>query len=283
MFLCKIVRYTKSSKEMLTMRKTEIRKKLENTLHRRLPECTWQRLDDLGLVDDLEGQKSGKAWEDLKYQAAYELDYLHSYEQEKTGEPEPERPGPEPEKPVAEVISQRTQARARAIREYAALRAGPESAEAVSLFRTKVRPEGGWDGTPPRWVFDLEVELWVPAPEIEKVYRHYQDEFLAQNTKTKERAFEAAAFVWRHEGRQWPLLWEMWNTEHLDKHFPNWRTFREYALALRGQRVALPRYKHLRPPRDRDTYLRERKEARERKERLLAALKAHGKKTNGVY
>jgi hypothetical protein len=165
-------------------------------------------------------------------------------------------------------------------KEYAALQAGPESAEAVSPFRTKVRPAGGWDGTPPRWVLDLEVELWVPAPEIEKLYRHYQDEFLAENTKTKERAFEAAAFAWRHEDRQWPVRWDMWNTEHPDKRFESWRAFREYAL--RGQRAALPRYKHLRAPKDRDTYLRERKEARERKERLIADLKAYAKKTNNA-
>jgi len=123
----------------------------------------------------------------------------------------------------------------------AALQAGPESAEAVSPLRTKVRPAGGWDGTPPRWVLDLEVELWVSAPEVEKVYRHHQDEFLAERTKSKERAFEAAAFAWRHDGRQWPVRWDMWNTEHPDKPFESWRAFREYAL--RGQRAALPRYK----------------------------------------
>ncbi len=49
---------------------------------------------------------------------------------------------------------------------------------------------------------------------------------------------------------------------------------------MRGQRAALPRYKHLRPPKDRDTYLRERKEARERKERLIAGFKAYAEKTN---
>jgi hypothetical protein len=93
----------------------------------------------------------------------------------------------------------------------------------------------------------LTVLPWVPAKEVERVYRNIQRQLLEETSReTGTRILEVARFYCeqlrtRGPMPSWPAWAERWNETHPDKKFPTWRHFREYLA--RGAKAALPRYK----------------------------------------
>ena len=109
-------------------------------------------------------------------------------------------------------------------------------------------PRGGLDGTLAQFVYLLAVELWVPADEVANHYRSIQTAMSHEwpPSKTSERAFEVAQFVWDNEladGERapWPVLCARWNRRPLAEPFENWRHFR--MACVRGAKATRPRYK----------------------------------------
>ena len=85
-----------------------------------------------------------------------------------------------------------------------------------------MRPHGGFDGTLPQWVIELEIEAWVPADDVRSIYQHAQRVYAQSGLlveqgppKTQPRTYNVARFVWEEELRcgkraSWPVLLERW-------------------------------------------------------------------------
>jgi len=97
----------------------------------------------------------------------------------------------------------------------------------------------------------LTVLPWVPAKEVERVYRVLQEQLLEETSReTGPRILEVAQFVWERlrldgERESWRAWFELWNQRYPDKKFKTWRHFYEYCR--RGSEEALPLYKFPEP------------------------------------
>ena len=99
----------------------------------------------------------------------------------------------------------------------------------------------------PHHSITLTITPWVSAKSVELLYRHLQQQHLADNgRKKKPRTLGVARFCWeqyRLEGERppWRVLCERWNEAYPDERIEDWHNFREYAV--RGVSAALPRYR----------------------------------------
>jgi hypothetical protein len=116
--------------------------------------------------------------------------------------------------------------------------------------KARVRAAGGRkDGTLHRWVVSLDVEVWVPAEEVTRVYSNLQRQFIdEQSDRTEEGTYEVARFVWRelrgNDGSRimWPSLLERWKQEHPDDpRFKTYNNFRQFFV--RGEKATVLRYR----------------------------------------
>jgi hypothetical protein len=120
--------------------------------------------------------------------------------------------------------------------------------EAPQLRPIKIRGRGKFrNGMRPfQHSVTLTVLPWVPAKEVERVYRNVQQEVLEETSReTGARILEVTQFVWEQlrldgERESWKLWFERWNLKHPDKKFKTWRNFYEYCV--RGAKAALPNY-----------------------------------------
>jgi hypothetical protein len=125
--------------------------------------------------------------------------------------------------------------------------------EAPRLRAIKIRGRGKFPGAfrPFQQSLTLTVLPWVPAKEVQRVYRNIQQQTLEKTSReTGTRILEVARFYWeqlRLNGSlpDWPTWAVRWNETHSDKKFPTWRHFREYLT--RGVKAALPHYKFSEP------------------------------------
>lgn len=121
----------------------------------------------------------------------------------------------------------------------------------------------------------LTVLPWVPAKEVERVYRNVQQQVLEEASReTSPRILEVAQFVWERlrldgERQSWKAWLEQWNETHPDKKFKTWRNFREYCA--RGSHEALPNYKFPEPKLSPE----KQGELRAAEARFIGMLKAH--------
>ncbi len=105
----------------------------------------------------------------------------------------------------------------------------------------------------------LSVLPWVPAKEVERIYRNIQKQVLKETShETSLGILETAQFCWQQFRAKGPMpswrIWcERWNQTYPDKRFKTWRNFREYYV--RGSKKALPIYKFPNPkaPTEEDT------------------------------
>jgi len=149
--------------------------------------------------------------------------------------------------------------------------------KAPQLQAIKIRGHGKFRGDyrPFQHSLTLTVLPWVPAKEVERVYRNIQQQVLEKRSReTGTRILEVARFYWEHlrlEGPipDWPSRAERWNQTHPDKRFPAWRNFRQYLA--RGEKAALPRYKFPEPKPSPE----KQRELRAAEARFIEMLKAH--------
>jgi hypothetical protein len=238
--------------------------KLERAIHQPLG-AIWRPIWDRYLKTEmkryLERSPDAEPWEEitgmakelLKLQTAIELDCAGGYPQE----PEETVGGESPTGPTDEEVlatrglSERTKARARAMSELSALHTGVTGeAPQINPVIAKVRAAGGRkDRTLHRWVVSLDVEVWVPAEEVARVYSNLQRQFIGeQSGRTEEGTYEVARFVWRELRRNdgsrltWPSLLERWKQEHPDDNrFKTYNNFRQFFV--RGEQATVPHYK----------------------------------------
>lgn len=124
----------------------------------------------------------------------------------------------------------------------------------------------------------LTVLPWVPASEVERVYRNIQQQVLREKPRESGlRILEVAQFVTervRMDGTRnaWEQWFHEWNRSYPDKQFKTWRHFREYGD--RGYKKALPTYLF---PEPKPTPEKQ-EEMDERFQRLTTSLEAHIKK-----
>jgi hypothetical protein len=243
---------------------TEAKAKLERAIHRPVG-AIWRSFWRGDLRSEtrqcLEGAPDAMSWEDIIDMAEEVLRLQRDIKLELAGadlEPpedtgEGDSPGEVPggEELTPNGLNERTKARARAMSELSALRTGVEGEPPqIEPLRARVHAAGGRkDGTLHRWVVSLDVEVWVSAEEVARVYRNLQQQFISeQGGRTEEGTYEVARFVWRelrknHGSRlTWPVLLERWKQEHPDDHrFKTYNNFRQFYM--RGERATVPRYK----------------------------------------
>jgi hypothetical protein len=242
------------------MTESEIKERLERTLHRRITQAEWRHLKRAG--SDEEGIPSSDRlahdaaanWREFKDFAADHLRWLRSYEEDKMreqyGQLEPEiSPGPTPDQlpgGPSSLSDDRAFARGMALASFNQRQTGGRSSGRSAIHGTLL-PRGGADGTLGQWVYIVAVELWAPAEEVARHYRRIQRAVLAdpKPPKTSTRAFEVAAFVWdserAHGGRlPWSELCERWNNWPLAEPFKSWQSFRR--SFFRGAAATPPRY-----------------------------------------
>ena len=242
----------------------EAKAKVERAIHQPVG-AIWRPIWDKRLKREvracLEGAPYAPSWEEVKdlarewldLQKDIELDFVGAYSEE-LAETKGEESSSQTNEDGAhhpQGLSERTKARARAMTELSALRTGvlgepPE----ISPLKARVRAAGGHkEGTLHRWVVSLDVEVWVPAEEVTRVYRNLQQQFIdGQSGRTEEGTYEVARFVWRelrkNEGGRitWPSLLERWKQEHPDDHrFKTYNNFRQFFI--RAEEATVPRYK----------------------------------------
>jgi hypothetical protein len=125
--------------------------------------------------------------------------------------------------------------------------------EAPQLRPITIRGRGKFRGQYTRFQHSVTLTVlpWVPAKEVERVYRNVQQQVLDEASReTGPRILEVAQFVWERlrldgERESWKAWFELWNRKHPDKKFKTWRNFREYCA--RGHDEALPLYKFPEP------------------------------------
>jgi hypothetical protein len=243
---------------------TEAKAKLERAVHQ--PEgAIWRAFWRGDLKSETrrcqEGAPDAMSWEDIKGMAKEVLKLQRDIELELAGadleSPEETSEGGSPRKMVGDEaltpkgLSERTKARARAMSELSALRTGVEGEPPqIEPVKARVRAAGGSkDRTLHRWVVSLDIEAWVPAEEVTRVYRNLQRQFIhEQGGRTEEGTYEVARFVWRelrkNDGSRltWPALLERWKQAHPDGHrFKTYNNFRQFFV--RGEEATVPRYK----------------------------------------
>jgi hypothetical protein len=276
--------------------------KLERAVHQPVGaiwRAFWRRQD--GLRDEmrshLEGAPNACSWEDIKGLARETLEFQKEIVLELAGadtEPSEETSGDGfPSEPTGDEVlaplglSERTKARARAMSELSALRMGlAGEPPQINPIKARVRAGGGrQDETLHRWVVSLDVEAWVPAEEVKRVYRNLQRQFIPEPSgRTEEGTYEVAQFVWRelrrNEGSQvtWASLLERWKQEHPDDHrFKTYNNFRQFFV--RGEEATVPRYKwpaiQTSPEQD--------AENQRTKERLMALLRKYEEKHGNQF
>jgi hypothetical protein len=240
------------------MTETQIRRRLQNALHKRITWAEWQHLKEIDLVG--EHLRESLDWPEFLDLAAAEIDRLRRFYENKLREEsgdisteqeiEQSLVADSHGMPDAPSLSNRTLARSTALGTLNRLRTGGSSPGGIAMYGTLL-PRGGLDGTIAQWVYLVGVELWVPPEEFIRSYRSIQRTMLAEPNppKTSERVFDVARFVWEHEmvhgmRLSWPVLWMRWNNSPFGQEagtFKNWRDFRTYFL--RGERATPPRYK----------------------------------------
>lgn len=153
---------------------------------------------------------------------------------------------------LATPLGIRTRARAETLRLYDEISSDgtiPYNRDPLSVA---VIPRGGRDGTTPRWLALIAVELWMPAGELTATYKSLQEQFTEEKrpTKTEERTYEIVRFVLhvrRHTSScSWDRLCKMWNAsckrdEDRFLKATATQTFRRYYE--RGMKGTLPRQK----------------------------------------
>jgi hypothetical protein len=150
---------------------------------------------------------------------------------------------------ISPPLSERTAARAAALNTLDQLRLGPNTwGQVVREISSRVRPHVDSEALP-QWVVELEIEAWVPAEDVRNIYQHVQRRLLREDdhTKTRQRTFKVAQFVWEEELRSgdnrpsWRILWERWRKRNPEAEvFKDWRAFR--ACCEKGKEATPPRY-----------------------------------------
>ena len=142
-------------------------------------------------------------------------------------------------------------------------------------IRTTGRIRSARGFVPFQHIVTLSVLPWVPAKEVERVYRNVQEQVLEERSReTSPRILEVAQFCWeqfRSKGPMpsWRTWCERWNQTYPGKRFETWRNFREYFE--RGRKKAIPSYKLPEPKPSPD----KQEELRTREERLVKELHAY--------
>jgi len=242
----------------------EAKAKLERAIHQpvgAIRRPIWDKRLKSEVRQFLEGTLAAPSWEEVKnlarewldLQKDMELDFVGAYIQDAAETKGEEPSGQAKEDGVLHTqgISKRTKARARAMSELSALLTG-EAGEPPQIepIQARVRAAGGRkERTLHRWVVSLDIEAWVPAEEVTRVYRNLQQQFIdQQGGRTEQTTYEVAQFVWRELRRDdgsratWPSLLKRWKQEHPDdSRFKTYNNFRQYFV--RGEEATIPRYK----------------------------------------
>lgn len=225
--------------------------------------ATWRRLWRGAVSEYLRGLLS---WEELVIEVQDALDYQDDLDRERSGAeledstlPEPSDDEEEKEDPAVKLLSEQTKARARALSEFYAFRAGDDTP--TRPMRVKLRTGGPGvfrDLEDPnsdpdiRQVIILEVQAWVPQEEVAKVYGSAQSKLLKEDgyIRHKPSTLDIAAFVWREwrhareEGRDlptWPELRQLWLKYHPgDKRIEGHGDFQKYFN--RAKEAVFPKY-----------------------------------------
>lgn len=95
---------------------------------------------------------------------------------------------------------------------------------------------GGGKYLNPQWRIQLTVPPWLPQEEVSQAYRLLRGEVSGgRELPKKTKSLEVARFVWEQERKNgycepppWRTWCELWNEEHTDHRFKDYRHFRTY-------------------------------------------------------
>jgi hypothetical protein len=82
----------------------------------------------------------------------------------------------------------------------------------------------------------MEIDVWMSADDVRRAYREVQKQVLpGHNRPVSDRSVALVNFVMRHQPESWPNLLRLWNTEHPDRPYANYRALRHaYQRASRS-------------------------------------------------
>jgi len=138
----------------------------------------------------------------------------------------------------------------------------------------------------PLWSVTIDAEPWVPQEEVESAFGRIKQQVLQVRSrkmgsrKMGPRALEVYRFVreqerLREDRPTWPVLLELWNSQHPDKRFETYNNLRQYFM--RGAKaVEAPGFK---PPKLKDTPPKVKVAVNAREERMVKMLQAYAEKT----
>ena len=141
----------------------------------------------------------------------------------------------------------------------------------------------------PLWSVTIDAEPWVPQEEVESAFGRIKQQVLQVRSrkmgsrKMGPRALEVYRFVreqerLREDRPTWPVLLELWNSQHPDKRFETYNNLRQYFM--RGAKaVEAPGFK---PPKLKDTPPKVKVAVNAREERMVKMLQAYAEKTDNA-
>jgi hypothetical protein len=249
------------------MDEQELREKLEKSLRTAITESEWLHLVEGGVRSDHANMKWSEFLDFVRDQLKRLRHFLENARRESAGEMSSSngksvrRPVESPKAMISEgTVSNRTKARAAALaaldrsRRGARAWSGPSPWKEPHMTRRTIEPHiepvARGDGGLPGWVIRLQIESWVPAEDVKRVYEEQQRKLLADLAppKTQALTYDVARFVWgqvlAHGGRRprWEKLREWWNERHPDQQIKDYRMFRTYCE--RGMEATPPKYVH---------------------------------------
>jgi hypothetical protein len=100
-------------------------------------------------------------------------------------------------------------------------------------------------GTRPRRArIILEIDMWMPAAEVLRAYRHVQRQVLrGHNRPISRRSIELVNFVLQRPAETWQQVLDEWNKEHLTSPYPDYRRLRT-AFVRAQQALLTPTYRY---------------------------------------
>lgn len=100
-------------------------------------------------------------------------------------------------------------------------------------------------GTRPRRAkITLEIDMWMPAAEVLRAYRHVQRQVLrGHNRPISPRSIDLVNFVLQRPSGTWQQVLDEWNKEHPNSPYSDYRHLR-YAFVRVRQALLTPSYRY---------------------------------------
>jgi hypothetical protein len=105
-------------------------------------------------------------------------------------------------------------------------------------------PQSVHEYRPRRAKITLEIDMWMPADEVLRAYRHVQRQVLrGHNRPISRRSIDLVNFVLQRPSGTWQQVLDEWNHEHPTSSYSDYRHLR-YAFVRAQQALLAPSYRY---------------------------------------